>query len=276
MAHNPFEELLREFQAAYARFGNELFFLFAVTPEERDADPGRINEWAECLGFVPLGDDAGAGTPGYYIFGPLRRFRLGRWAERWEEPFKAFAELAAQAGAVLPVRVRDTIKYAPADPTAWWLAFMWSRKPPSANDLRPPDGKLHNTRVVWAEPFLEAADIIERSGLWTPSGSTDSPATPAGPATPPGPSGAETPKSNGSERTYSVADLREMTGLKNDALNRYAQAAGVETPGRGKRNFRYSLADVPRILNEIISRSNEVGLVKRCKTALKHLPEIRK
>jgi hypothetical protein len=73
-----------------------------------------------------------------------------------------------------------------------------------------------------------------------------------------------------------VADLREMTGLKNDALNRYAQAAGVETPGRGKRNFRYSLADVPRILNEIISRSNEVGLVKRCKTALKHLPEIRK
>ncbi|MGD8453217.1 MAG: hypothetical protein PVJ57_15470 [Phycisphaerae bacterium] len=75
-------------------------------------------------------------------------------------------------------------------------------------------------------------------------------------------------------RAYTVAALRDMTGLGNNALNRYAKTANVTTPRRGERDFKYTLADVRAILGTIIASTAEDGLRNRCKTALLNLPEI--
>jgi hypothetical protein len=73
---------------------------------------------------------------------------------------------------------------------------------------------------------------------------------------------------------FTVAALRDMTGLGNNALNRYAKAAKVTPPRRGERNFKYSLADVRAILDSIIVSTAEDKLRDRCKSALRNLPEI--
>lgn len=87
-------------------------------------------------------------------------------------------------------------------------------------------------------------------------------ALPADPASTPGDAG------------FSVAALREMTGLENTALNRYAKKAGVETPARGQRSHLYPAADARLILQKIINTSSEAKLRNRCQTALRNLPEI--
>lgn len=85
---------------------------------------------------------------------------------------------------------------------------------------------------------------------------------------------------NASERSlagaigYTVAALRDMTGLGNNALNRYAKTANVTTPQRGERDFKYTLADVRAILQTIIASTAEDKLRDRCKTALRNLPQI--
>lgn len=165
MLPNPFEELLRDFQAAYAEYGRELFFLSALTRDEWNADREQIDKIAGCLGYIPLEEEGKDGAPGYYIFGPLYRNRCGRRTERWEEPFERFEELAAKAGASLPLAARQRIPFEPAEPVMWWLAYMWWEKPPSKDDLIPPDGVTKKTRVIWPEPFLQSAEVIERGGL---------------------------------------------------------------------------------------------------------------
>lgn len=75
-------------------------------------------------------------------------------------------------------------------------------------------------------------------------------------------------------RTYTVAELRNLTGLANTALNRYAKTAKVKTPQRGQRNFRYTAADVQTILETIIARKAEERLREKCIAALQDLPEI--
>ncbi len=70
---------------------------------------------------------------------------------------------------------------------------------------------------------------------------------------------------------YSVARLRELTGLGNTALNQYARKSGVTTPRRGQRNFRYSAGDVRAILETIVANTGEETLLARCRAALKDL-----
>lgn len=72
-------------------------------------------------------------------------------------------------------------------------------------------------------------------------------------------------------RTYTVAALREMTALGNTALNEYAKKAGVTTPGRGQKNFRYGAADVRKILRVIIEGTTEKRVLTRCQAALLRL-----
>jgi hypothetical protein len=73
---------------------------------------------------------------------------------------------------------------------------------------------------------------------------------------------------------YLVSDLRTMTGLRNTALNRYAKEAGVETPRRGKKDFRYSVEAVRKILARIAEGATEQRLKERCNEALQALPKI--
>lgn len=72
-------------------------------------------------------------------------------------------------------------------------------------------------------------------------------------------------------RAYTVAALREMTSLGNTTLNEYAKKAGVTTPRRGQRNFRYTEADVRRILTTIIELTAERRILARCQAALARL-----
>lgn len=74
-------------------------------------------------------------------------------------------------------------------------------------------------------------------------------------------------------RMFTVAALRGLTGLKNTALNKYAKLAGVATPRRGERNFRYSADDVRRILNAIVTHSSEEALAARGRAALREIAE---
>jgi hypothetical protein len=70
------------------------------------------------------------------------------------------------------------------------------------------------------------------------------------------------------ETSYTVAALRDMTGLENTALNKYAKLAGVPTPPRGKRNHRYTSAQVRAILKTIIASCTESAVVAQCQIAL--------
>lgn len=70
---------------------------------------------------------------------------------------------------------------------------------------------------------------------------------------------------------YNTAALREMTGLENASLNKYAKQAGVATPGRGRRDHRYSKEDVQAILKVILSESSEKKVHQRCQTSLENL-----
>ncbi|MBP7933823.1 MAG: hypothetical protein KA354_04160 [Phycisphaerae bacterium] len=87
-------------------------------------------------------------------------------------------------------------------------------------------------------------------------------------------SSAGTERNPARSATYTVAALREMTELTSATLNQYAKAAGVQTPGVGQRNFRYSEPDVRRILETIIEMSSETTVRERCRAALESLSEI--
>lgn len=162
MSDNPFKQLLREFQAVYASYGASAFSLIGMTQEQVDTNRELLVGEFEVLGFVPLGKGDNGNTPGYWIFGPLRRVRFGKRAEHWEEPFKCFEESAGKAGAFLSLKDREQIPFPPAVPVAWWLSYMWWRKPPSEEDLLPPNDKPHDCSLIWSEPFLESSEMIEK------------------------------------------------------------------------------------------------------------------
>jgi hypothetical protein len=70
---------------------------------------------------------------------------------------------------------------------------------------------------------------------------------------------------------FTVAHLHAMTGLSNTTLNKYAKCAGVKTPGRGGKNFRYPVADVRAILTAICNATSEGKVLAKCKTAMEKL-----
>jgi hypothetical protein len=74
--------------------------------------------------------------------------------------------------------------------------------------------------------------------------------------------------------TLPVATLLEWTNLSHTALNKYAQLAGVQTPGRGQRNFRYTWTDARRILETVIANASDRRIRDKCRAALGNPPEI--
>jgi hypothetical protein len=95
------------------------------------------------------------------IFGSFR-------SENWEpsdDAIREFSSLARRAGGHLPLAVREQFSVRQNDPAGWWLAYMWLHSPPVENKLQ--------QRKSWPEPFLAAAEAIERGGLCTPRRPTD-------------------------------------------------------------------------------------------------------
>lgn len=164
MITNPFVNLLLGFQDGFARYGNECFSLWAVTWDE-SRNKSELEDKLRCIGIVcwprPTDGFHGDDPAAYYIYGPTRRHRNCAWDEHWTEALDCFEALAARAGACLPLWARNKIPYEPFDPASWWLAFMWHQNPPSASLL----ATDWQDRMVWLQPFLDAAKIIETSGL---------------------------------------------------------------------------------------------------------------
>lgn len=77
-----------------------------------------------------------------------------------------------------------------------------------------------------------------------------------------------------SANNFSVAQIKKMTGLSDTTINNYAKLAGVVTPGRGKRNHRYSETDVIRILQCIVEKSDSPFIIERCSTELARLHQL--
>lgn len=69
-------------------------------------------------------------------------------------------------------------------------------------------------------------------------------------------------------RTFTVATLLEWTNLSHTALNKSAKLAGVQTPGRGERNFRYTWADARKILETVIANASDRRIRDKCRAAL--------
>jgi hypothetical protein len=70
---------------------------------------------------------------------------------------------------------------------------------------------------------------------------------------------------------YTVAAVLEMAGLSDTTLSKYAKLARVDTPKRGKRNHRYTIDEVRRILQTIIDQSSDRAMKDRCREALNRL-----
>ena len=76
------------------------------------------------------------------------------------------------------------------------------------------------------------------------------------------------------EPSFTIAAVLDLAGLSNTALNKYAKLAGVATPSRGQKNFRYRTADVRKILQTIIDNVADRRILASCRTALVKLAEI--
>jgi hypothetical protein len=62
--------------------------------------------------------------------------------------------------------------------------------------------------------------------------------------------------------------------LSHTALNKYARLAGVQTPRRGQRSFRYGWADARKILETVIANASDRRIRDKCRAALGNPPEI--
>jgi len=82
---------------------------------------------------------------------------------------------------------------------------------------------------------------------------------------------AHAPTSTQPGTTYTVAAVLELTGVSDTTLNNYAKHACVKTPGRGKRNHRYTADEVRVILQAIIDNTGERAMKERCRDALAKL-----
>jgi hypothetical protein len=63
----------------------------------------------------------------------------------------------------------------------------------------------------------------------------------------------------------------QLGGISTATLNAYAKAAGVNTPGRGQRNFRYSADDSRRVLQWVADSGSDAGTVKCAREALREI-----
>jgi hypothetical protein len=74
--------------------------------------------------------------------------------------------------------------------------------------------------------------------------------------------------------SFSPCELRQLIGVSANRLNIYAKAAGVKTPGRGKKNFRYTREDAITVLKHVRKTATEDTVREQCIAALRDRFEI--
>ena len=98
------------------------------------------------------------------------------------------------------------------------------------------------------------------------------PAAPAALAAEPAQPTAAAPA--GAGKTFTLLDLKELTGLENAALIKYTRMAQVRPAGRGKRNHRFTADEVKAVVQKIIEVSTQKLTRETCKAALAALEVI--
>ncbi|HNQ22645.1 MAG TPA: hypothetical protein PKK06_06080 [Phycisphaerae bacterium] len=73
-----------------------------------------------------------------------------------------------------------------------------------------------------------------------------------------------------------IPELRGLTGVTNDTLNKYAKRAGLTTARPGQRNFCYSPGDAMKLVQTMLAVNTENATRERCQAALAQLGQIRK
>lgn len=79
------------------------------------------------------------------------------------------------------------------------------------------------------------------------------------------------PVRDGQRPSYSMADLREKTGFSSSSIRMYGQRAGVQWPGKGRKNHRFSLDEALAILREIQARAGDKRIKEKCRVAIHSL-----
>jgi hypothetical protein len=72
-------------------------------------------------------------------------------------------------------------------------------------------------------------------------------------------------KQSGNKHAYLVAELARELVISSRTLNHYAKAAGVTTPGRGKKNHKYSFEDRSAILEYVNEHVTEQAIAQRAR-----------
>ena len=149
-----FDKLLTAFRAGHAKYGGGGFTLY-VLPSERSEGYFR-SPACEHVGSILTRETEGSrAISGYGVFGD---FRGENWALS-RDALDLFVVLARRAGAALPVKAQQALSVKQNDPTSSWLALMWLHSPPYDDQF--------DSKKLWPEPFLSAANAIERGALCT-------------------------------------------------------------------------------------------------------------
>jgi hypothetical protein len=72
-------------------------------------------------------------------------------------------------------------------------------------------------------------------------------------------------------KTFSVMELRKLSGFGNATLHKYTKDAKIPTAGRGKRNHRFTMEQAKHILETIIKLSNQAQVRENCQKSLDNL-----
>jgi hypothetical protein len=67
------------------------------------------------------------------------------------------------------------------------------------------------------------------------------------------------PTIESNEPTYLIAEIRAMAKVGNDTLNKYAEKAGLQKAGRGRKDFRRPHSDVLRIFQVMQAEATNEG-----------------
>lgn len=120
------------------------------------------------------------------------------------------------------------------------------------------DGEYVNLHSAESDTYARACRVLAQR-VETLNGSTNDSGHPASKG-----EEASSPRS----KTTTMSHLKTMTGLKNTALNRYMDKAGVTKPERGKKNHRFTNDELQQILQAIVNNSTEQSTIKRAQDAL--------
>ncbi|MCL2648122.1 MAG: hypothetical protein FWD61_14110 [Phycisphaerales bacterium] len=132
------------------------------------------------------------------------------------------------------------------------------------------EGKIKTTQPANGDSEKSASSESMPGAITREQETTLTPNDTSSPPSQPSPS-TDTPPTV----TYAVGIVLKMIEVHHDTLRKYAKLAGVKTPGRGKRNHRYSEHDVRKILQYIIDHTSEYAMKGRCQKALEKLSKIR-